>query len=513
MNIQRRTALLLLIVLLASACSDADPTTSLVATDAPGFATVTVEPSLPTAGSEAEASDVAVRHLTVLYTNDEHGWMEGVEVGGGAANMMGLWREQENYREDGPYLILSGGDNWAGPAISSWFDGESMVDVMNVMQYDAAAIGNHEFDFGLDGMRERAAQSEFPFLSANIRDDETGALAAFAIPYVVQEVNGIQVGLIGLSSVATPETTNPKNVAGLSFMDYPEALAAVVPQARKDGAELLLVLGHLCYDDRHWLLPTAAELGVALSGGGHCHQTNAEVVDGVALVESGSYLEGYVRIDIDFDTQTDTVLQVEARYRQNSGGKVDPEVAAMVAEWRAQADETLTAVIGYLEEPILNRSHAMINLVTRAWLEAYPTAQIALTNKGGFRQELPAGEVTLETIIGMLPFDNVLVDAELTGAEIVRNIVCCQPVAAGMTTVGAYTLDDGTRLDPEAVYHVLVNEFMYTGGDGFKFQEQDPDAYNTSIDWRQPVIDWIISLNTSPENPLDDYLDSANRQW
>jgi 5'-nucleotidase/UDP-sugar diphosphatase len=500
-----RRMLLLWLVLLISACSLVDSTPAVVTVDSPGTAT-----PIP---DKSETPDTAVRHLVILYTNDEHGWMEGVEEGRGAANMMGLWQEQEGYREDGPYLVLSGGDNWTGPAISSWFDGESMVDVMNAMGYDAAAIGNHEFDFGLEGLRERAAQLEFPLLSANIRDTETGEIAALALPYVIQEVNGVQVGLIGLTTMETPETTNPQNVAGLDFIAYPDALAEVAPQARAEGAELLLVVGHLCEDDRRWLVSTAAELGVALIGGGHCHQKGVEIVDGVALVESGSYLEGYVRVDIDFDTGTDTVTQIEARYHENSGGPADSEIAAVVAGWRARTDETLTEVIGYLEKPIINRSHAMINLVTNAWLAAYPAADIALTNTGGFRQDIPAGEITLETIIGVLPFDNVLIDAELTGAEIVRNIVCCQPVAGGLTTVGKHELSDGTPLDPEATYHVLVNDFMYAGGDGFMFQEQDPDAYNTSIDWRQPVIDWILSLNTSPENPLDGYLDTENRQW
>ena len=91
--------------------------------------------------------------------------------------------------------------------------------------------------------------------------------------------------------------------------------------------------------------------------------------------------------------------------------------------------------------------------------------------------------------------------------------MCCQPVAAGVTTVGRYKLDDGTPLDPEATYHVLVNDFMYAGGNSFKFGEQDPEGYNTSIDWRQPVIDWIWSLDTSPDDPLDNYLDTENRQW
>ncbi len=510
MNAYRKT-LLFWLVLVISACSRVDSTPAGLTVDRPDTHSVEVSPPVPEADSETP--DTAVRHLTILYTNDEHGWMEGVEGGRGAANLMGLWREQEGYREDGPYLILSGGDSWTGPAISSWFDGESMVEVMNAMGYDAAAIGNHEFDFGIDGLSERTAQSEFPLLSANIRDGETGKIADIAVPYVIQEVNGIQVGLIGLTTMATPETTNPENVAGLSFVAYPDSLAEVAPQARAEGAELLLVVGHLCYDDRHWLAPTAADLGVAFIGGGHCHQKHTEIVDGVARVESGSYLEGYVRVDIDFDTKTDTVVEIEARYHENGGGTADPEVAAVVAGWRAQADETLTEVIGYVEEPIINRSHAMINLVTNAWLEAYPAADIALTNKGGFRQNIPAGEITLETIIGVLPFDNVLIDVELTGEEVIRNIVCCQPVAGGMTTVGTYELSDGTPLDPDATYHVLVNDFMYAGGDGFKFQEQDPDAYNTSIDWRQPVIDWILSLKTSPENPLDGYLDPENRQW
>jgi 2',3'-cyclic-nucleotide 2'-phosphodiesterase (5'-nucleotidase family) len=155
----------------------------------------------------------------------------------------------------------------------------------------------------------------------------------------------------------------------------------------------------------------------------------------------------------------------------------------------------------------------MINLVTNAWLEAYPAADVALTNRGGFRQAIPAGEITLETLIGVLPFNNVLIDVELTGAELIRNIECCGPVAGGMTTAGRHTLSDGTPVDPDVTYHVLVNDFMYAGGDGFKFGEQDPDAYNTSIDWRQPVIDWISSLNTSPDDPLDPYLDMENRQW
>ena len=89
------------------------------------------------------------QRIVILYTNDEHGWMEETDSYDGAAKLMGLWRQEENYSESEPFLILSGGDMWTGPAISTWFEGESMVDVMNKMNYSAAAMGNHEFDYGL----------------------------------------------------------------------------------------------------------------------------------------------------------------------------------------------------------------------------------------------------------------------------------------------------------------------------------------------------------------------------
>ena len=156
----RKVILVLLIFLLmAAACTPTSfETTTPMATQNP-----------PAAATTAAPVNTEPQTLTVLYTNDEHGWMAGEEKHGGAASMMYLWTTEEGYTEEGSYLIVSGGDTWTGPAISSWFDGESMVEVMNEMGYDAAAIGNHEFDYGVDGLERRAAQAEFPYLSANIQ--------------------------------------------------------------------------------------------------------------------------------------------------------------------------------------------------------------------------------------------------------------------------------------------------------------------------------------------------------
>lgn len=121
---------------------------------------------------------------------------------------------------------------WTGPAISTWFQGQSMAEVMNAMGYDAAAVGNHEFDFGLEMLKARAAESEFPFLSANIRYKADGTTPVAIRPYTIITVNEIQVGIIGLTTRSTPTTTNPVNVAQFDFVDYETALREVVPQVK-----------------------------------------------------------------------------------------------------------------------------------------------------------------------------------------------------------------------------------------------------------------------------------------
>ena len=127
-----------------------------------------------------QSSEDHTRRIVILYTNDEHGWMEPNDQNGGAPGMMGLWKYRENFKIDGPFLILSGGDMWTGPAISTWFEGKSMVEVMNAMEYDASAIGNHEFDFKVEGLYERIDQADFPYLSANIREKASGEIPDFA---------------------------------------------------------------------------------------------------------------------------------------------------------------------------------------------------------------------------------------------------------------------------------------------------------------------------------------------
>jgi 5'-nucleotidase/UDP-sugar diphosphatase len=447
--------------------------------------------------SSNDRNPASVFQVVILYTNDEHGWLEGTGNYGGAAEMTGLWRQNEGYKEEGPFLILSGGDMWTGPAISTWFKGESMIEAMNGMSYQAAAIGNHEFDFQTAGLNDRLKQAAFPFLAANIRHKSTGASPSFAAHYIVKEVNHVKVGVIGLSALNTPNTAFPDYVQDYDFSAYETALRETVPRMKNAGAELLIVIGHICRSEMVALTAVAAELGIALIGGGHCHETVNEVKNGVTIIEAGSYFKKYARIKIMFNTETDRVESIEPKIQDNLGGAADPGIGAIVSKWRARTDEQLSGVIGYAEQEIGRDSAAMANMIADS-----------ISNAGGVRQSIPSGNITLADIVGVLPFENTIIQLELTGAQLI-NCLDGSLFVGGMTTVGGYFLANGTPIGSDAVYKVLVTDFIYSAYGCFAAFDPEPEM--TGVHWRQPVIDRIKSFITTPGNPIDQYLDPVPR--
>lgn len=458
--------------------------------------------------------------ITILNTADEHGWLQpftpfgSTETYGGAAILYRWWQEFEGY-EPASFLLLSGGDNWTGPSISTWFEGQPIVEAFNVMGYAASAIGNHEFDFGREIMQERFAEANYPYLAANIRIQDSGEL--LAQPYAIFEVQGIKIGVIGLTTLDTVTTTHPKNISDLEFIPFLEALEMFVPSMQADGATIIVALTHAC----------SFELGGVVSSGwvdavftGHCNEKLSRQVDGVSLMGGGDAWRSYARLTLTVDPTTGTILDMEqaivdVAYPSDAPSPVepDPDLSAIVDYWQEQVDAALAREIGYTMNGIQQRSHSMGNLITDAWLWAYPSAEIALTNWGGMRQALDAGPITWGDIVSILPFENQLVVVQITGAQLIENLRCCGGAAGGISysSDGTVQFLDGRPFDPTATYTVLISDFMYLGGDNYRFGQQDPDGYDTSIQWRQPVIDYIAALATTAETPLDFYLDNTAR--
>lgn len=448
------------------------------------------------------------KEITIFYTNDEHGWMEPTSKYDGAAGLSGLWKTKEGYDGSDSYLILSGGDMWTGPAISTWFRGESMVEVMNKMGYDAAAIGNHEFDFKVDTLNKRLQQMNFPLLSANIVEKGTENIPAFAKPYIIKEAAGIKIGIIGLSSLSTPHTTFPDYVADYEFTPYAEAIDKYAPMAQNEGAEIIIIIGHICKNEMEGLVNTAKKYDIPLIGGGHCHQTVLETVDNVLLVQSGAEMRAYVKVQLQYHGSGKSAEIISTEVVQNQGGTPDTEVQAIVGYWQTKTQEALSEEIGYCSESIGESSVAMSNLVCDSWLQTFPDADVSITNSGGIRQDIDQGTINLATIVGLLPFQNTIYELDLTGTELIDCID--NYLIGGMTTIGGYSLADGTQIYADTVYSVLTTDYLYSA-DG-DFSKYDPEPDNTSVNYRQPLIDMIKSLNTNSQNPLNNYLDNTRRR-
>ena len=463
--------------------------------------------AIPEAEAPPEVGAPETVTLTILYTNDEHGWMLGEETGQGAAELTGLWATE--YADSDVVLILSGGDNWTGPAISTWFEGESMVEVMNAMGYAASVVGNHEFDFNLDVMKTRFAEADFPYLGANIRNKSDGAVPTdLGIqPYAIVEVAGLNVGLIGLANFDTPSVTNPVYVSGFDFLDYDLVLREYVPEVRTAGADLILVPSHICTWELVPLARDVADLGINFFGGGHCNEEFSQVVGGAGGGAGGSSFQEYGYVTYEIALPSQEILAATFGVEDNVGGTAHPQVAEIVAYWQSKTDEELNQTIGYLEREIPQRSDEMAALIAESWLLAYP-ADVALTNWGGMRDRIPAGEVAITDIISVMPFSNVLVDVELTGAELKQVLAfggSLPPVGGIHYHLGEWIVGKtGEPLGDTTTYSLLTTDFLYAGGSDYTMlAEFDPDAYNTSISWRQPVIDWILAQESTAEIPLD----------
>jgi len=445
--------------------------------------------------------------FTVLYTNDEHGWMEPTDETGGAAGMAAAWKSIENTNKN--VVIISGGDMWTGPAISTWFHGISMVEAMNAMGYDMAVLGNHDFDFSVDTLRYRVNnQLKFPIISANIVEKATGNVPDFVKPYIIKDISGLKVAFIGLTTLSTPYTTFPENVKDYFFTPYADAIDKYAPIVKKEGANVIIIVGHICEQEMIELSSTAKKYNIPLITGGHCHERVSHQENGITLIESGNDLYNYVKVVLEYTAKTNECKVISSEIIRNYSGKTtDEELTEIVQKWQAKTEDALSEKIGYCSQPIEQSSVAMANMVCDSWLVSFPDADVSITNSGGIRQDIPQGEITLKTIVGLLPFENSIVLIELKGSELIECID--NYLIGGMTTVGGYKLSDGTPIEADKTYRVLTTDYLYSADDEFKVY--DTTAYNLSVNYRQPLIDWIKSLNTNENNPLNNYLDNKAR--
>ncbi len=172
------------------------------------------------------------KRLRILYLNDFHGYAEPHQPAGSSQPIGGiaaLAQEAQRLREGQPTLLLAAGDMIQGNQWANFFYGESSIRVMNALGFDALVLGNHEFDFGLEVLQRRLAEAAFPVLGANVEG------LSGVRPYLLKEIGGWKVLIIGVVTEDKPWMTHPRNVAGLTFLPPEEALRRIPPEITAPG--------------------------------------------------------------------------------------------------------------------------------------------------------------------------------------------------------------------------------------------------------------------------------------
>jgi 5'-nucleotidase / UDP-sugar diphosphatase len=464
--------------------------------------------------------------IRLLYVNDFHGFSEPYSPSGSPGKLGGiacLAGEVKRLRKERPTLLLAAGDMIQGSPWANFFEGKSVIEIMNAMDFSGMVLGNHEFDFGQEVLNKRIQEARFPILGANIQ-----GLPGLTQPYIIKEISGIKVAIIGLITEETPITTHPRNVKGLTFVP-------MIETARKafrnlgETPDLVIVLSHLGLPADRRL--AEATKGIQIIVGGHTH-TRIESpmkVNETLIVQAWEHAK--VLGVLDLTVQDRKIIGYEGKLIpiQPDRQQPDPGIAEIVDRYQKQIAAIMEEVIGETDVDLQGKGSRfqetnLGNLVADI-LRRETGADAALINGGSIRADILKGPVRMKDLFLILPFFNHPVVFKVRGREL-KNILEYGlsddggsggrfPQISGIQV--AYTrpgpegkrisscLIGGEKVVPEDWYTLATNDFLAAGGDGYETikalwekKEGDPSQgdsrvilFDSGREIRSMVIDYI----------------------
>ena len=425
--------------------------------------------------------------LRILYLNDFHGFAEPYQSTGSTEKLGGIafLAEKTNLlRKDRPTLLLSAGDMIQGNPWSNLFEGKSTIEVMNRMDFSAMVLGNHEFDYGQDVLKKRIQEARFPILAANIQG------LSDIKPYVIKEISGLKVVIIGLVTEATPVTTHPRNVKGLKFLSVADVAQKIIDKLH-DKSDLVIVLSHLG-------LPADVQLAKAVPGiniivGGHSHtRIEKPMKIGETLIVQ-AWEHAKVLGILDLKIQDRKIIQYEGKLSviQPEKNKADPLILEIVKRYQNQAAAILDEVIGEAQVDLQGQGSRfqetnLGNLIADI-LRKETQADLALINGGSIRSDILKGNIRMKDILSVLPFTDHPVVLKVSGQELkdifeygvsdpyqtggrfpqVSGIIFSYKPANPPGQKITHIKIGNSPLQPEKWYTLATNDFLAADGDGY----------------------------------------------
>ena len=501
--------------------------------------------------------------LNILHINDLHSRIESInkydstcsaeeegkdECFGGVARLKAAIDGRRQDLTGKNTLLLNAGDNFQGSLFFTTYKGEAEAEFLNLMKFDAMTVGNHEFDEGEDGLAAFLDKVTFPVLSSNVLAGYKSKLGDRIKPSLVLDIGGQKIGIVGAVANDTPELSSPGDAVLIA--EDVDTITAAVEELKKQGVNKIIALTHVGYPRDLAVIAKIPDVDVVVGGHSHSLLSNTDekaegpyptMVDNpggykVPVVQAGSYSKYLGDLVVNFDdagvvksAKGDPIL-IDAKI------KPDEAVLARIAELAKPIEELKTKIIGRTEAPVDGSREScrakeceMGNLVADAMLDRVKDqgVTIAITNGGGLRASIDAGEVSMGEAITVLPFQNTVATFQLKGADIkaaLENGLSqieegggrfpqvaglkfsfdkSKPAGSRVVSIEVREGDSFVPLDPAKTYGLVSNNFMRNGGDGYAiFKTNAENAYDYGPGLETVLADYLAAHN--PYKPMTD---------
>lgn len=405
--------------------------------------------------------------LVILHTNDVHG-RAVADPAGGVLGYAAIAQYKKDLEAAGDsVLLLDAGDASQGTPLVNLGMGKSAIEFMNAAGYDAMTLGNHEFDWGLDNLKQVAGTAKFPLLAANILDHLDGSLV-FEANKIFEMPNGMKVGVFGLATPETKTKSHPDKVRGIGFLQGDalyEAAQKQVDELKAAGADVIVLLSHLGMADESApnrsqdLLEKVTGINILIDGHSHTQLDKGEKIGDTLVVSTGSYGQNLGVVTLEGDKlsaslfsslKKSTVIEMDgARYSAVIAAKLDPEVETLVNSADKAVKDELSKSFAKTEV-LLNGERDPGNRTEETNLGDFSADAIlwaarqalgekvaaAITNGGGIRASIQIGDITMNDMKTVFPFGNEVSVLEVKGSELLEALEAA--TSAAPKALGAF---------------------------------------------------------------------------
>jgi 2',3'-cyclic-nucleotide 2'-phosphodiesterase (5'-nucleotidase family) len=448
--------------------------------------------------------------LVIFHTNDVHGYAFAETDGKSKLSRIGYDRLKTivDSEKSERKLLLDAGDVLHGQSFAAVPRGELISLVLSMIGYDALAVGNHDFDYGQERLKHLIKKYRLNFLAANIflsgKNDEL-----FLPAYLVKDFGDMKVGIFGLSTPETVTSTDSRNIIGLKFNDPVLSARDMVKRLKSEGVDLIVALTHM--GSEAYCKPMSQTIASEVPGidiiiDGHSHSKAAIKIKNlekkeVLIVSTGSYFNNLGRINVDRLKKGGYKFQSQIIPASEFSNTVpDASIREAIGALKTELDKELTETVMTMpfeldgsRENVRKTSTNLGRIICASLVEA-TGADAAILNGGSIRDSIPAGKVAKGELLSVLPYGNYIYLIEITGRDLISvlNYGLSIPGSGafpqfwGMKVIAANTAQTGTgtssrngltvesvqirgqEIKENAKYVLAINDFMYSGGDGYK---------------------------------------------